>query len=181
VNSIIVSPSCHRLAEVKRASLIALVVVVMSAGCADHPTTSTGAAPKASVPVTDVVDGDTIHVLLHGRTERIRLIGVDAPEIEHPPQPAECFGVASATFAAGALREASVRIEFDVERRDRFGRLLAYVFRGDELFNAILVSRGFAIERAYPPNLARQEELRIAETEARRNLRGLWGACQPHG
>jgi micrococcal nuclease len=165
---------------VKRAILIAVVAIVLNAGCSDQPTTSPGVAPTASVPVTEVVDGDTIHVLLDGRTERIRLIGMDAPEIEHPPQPAECFGDASAAFAARALRGASVRIEFDVERRDRFDRLLAYVFRGDELFNATLVSRGFAIERAYPPNLAHQEELRLAETDARRNRRGLWGACEGH-
>lgn len=162
----------------KGASLVALVAVVLNAGCADRPTTSPGVAPTPSVPVTQVVDGDTIHVLLDGRTERVRLIGVDAPEIDHPDQPAECFGEESASFSQRSLEGQRINLEFDVERRDRFDRLLAYVFLSGELFNATLVSRGFAIERAYPPNLARQEELRIAEREARRNRRGLWGACE---
>jgi micrococcal nuclease len=126
------------------------------------------------------VDGDTIHVLFDGRTERVRLIGVDAPEIDHPDQPAECFGEESALFTQRSLEGGRIHIEFDVERRDRFDRLLGYVFLGGELFNSTLVSHGFAIERAYPPNLAHQEELRLAETEARRNRRGLWGACERH-
>jgi micrococcal nuclease len=164
----------------KRASVVVLVAIVLNAGCADQPTTSPGVAPTLSVPITDVVDGDTIHVLLDGRIERVRLIGVDAPEIDHPDQPAECFGEESALFTRRRLEGGRVEIEFDVERRDRFDRLLGYVFLDGELFNATLVSRGFAIERAYPPNLARQEELRIAEIEARRNRRGLWGACERH-
>ena len=164
----------------KRASFVVLVTIVLNAGCADQRTTSPGLAPKSTTLVTEVVDGDTIHVLLDGRTERLRLIGVDAPEIDHPDQPAECFAQESASFTRRRLEGGMVHIEFDVERRDRFDRLLGYVFQGRELFNATLVSHGFAIERAYPPNLARQEELRIAETEARRNRRGLWGACERH-
>jgi micrococcal nuclease len=131
--------------------------------------------------VTEVVDGDTIHVLLAGQTERLRLIGVDAPELEHPPEPAECFGRESATFTQSSLDGRRVDIEFDVERRDRFGRLLAYVFRGGELFNRTLVSQGFAVERSYPPNLAHQDELRAAEEEARQNERGLSTACGRSG
>jgi micrococcal nuclease len=124
------------------------------------------------------VDGDSIHVLISGRTERLRLIGVDAPEIDHPDQPAECFGEESASFTKRSLEDRRIRIEFDVERRDRFDRLLAYVFLGGELFNETLVGEGFAIERSYPPNLAHQEELRKAEMEARQERRGLWNACE---
>lgn len=164
----------------KRANVIALVAIVLNAGCADQPTSSPDVTPTSSAPVTDVVDGDTIRVLLDGRTERVRLIGVDAPEVDHPDQPAECFGEESALFTRRSLEGGRIHIEFDVDRRDRFDRLLAYVFLDGELFNATLVSGGFAIERAYPPNLARQEELRRAETEARRNRRGLWGACERH-
>lgn len=125
-----------------------------------------------------MVDGDTIHILLDGRTERLRLIGLDAPEIDHPDQAAECFGEESALFTQRSLEGRSIRIEFDVERRDRFDRLLAYVFLGRELFNETLVAEGFAIERSYPPNLAHQEELRKAEIEARQDRRGLWSACE---
>jgi micrococcal nuclease len=165
---------------VKRAKVVGLTAVVLStAGCLQgEDTRSTGVAQQSAGLVTTVVDGDTIHVLLGAGSERVRLIGVDAPEIAHPPQPAECFGEESAAFAERWLEGRSVRMEFDVERRDRFDRLLAYVFQGGGLFNERLVAEGFAVERSYPPNLAHQEELRRAETEARQERRGLWGPCR---
>jgi micrococcal nuclease len=151
---------------------------LVTAACAGQPTLSSDQAARLTVPVTHVVDGDTIRVVVGGRAERVRLIGLDAPEIEHPPQPAECFGPAAFRFTRRTLDGRSVSLEFDVRRRDRFGRLLAYVFHRGRLFNRTLVSRGFAVEHAYPPNLARQDELRLAEEAARRNGRGLWGACE---
>ena len=179
VNSITVSSSCHRLIAVKRAAGVALAAIALTVGCRQaQETTATEAAQTTAGLVATVVDGDSIHVLIDGRTERLRLIGVDAPEVDHPDQPAKCFGEESALFTRRSLEGRSVELEFDVERRDRFDRLLAYVFQGKELFNKRLVAGGYAIERSYPPNLARQEELRIAEVEARRGRRGLWGACE---
>lgn len=180
VNSITVSSSCHRLGGVKRAAAFVLTLVALSApACRGEPQSDSADAPHDSiVPVTRIADGDTIHVLLNGRRERLRLIGLDAPEIAHPDIAAECYGTASARFTRRSLEGRSVRLEFDVERRDRFGRLLAYVFHRGELFNQTLVADGFAIERSYPPNLAHQEELQRAEADARLHLRGLWGACK---
>jgi micrococcal nuclease len=155
-----------------------MAIGLLTAACAGGAMPSSDRAVKLTVPVTHVVDGDTIRVALGGRAERVRLIGLDAPEIAHAPQPAECFGPAAFRFTRRSLDGRSVAIEFDVERRDRFGRLLAYVFHRGRLFNGTLVSRGFAVERAYPPNLARQVVLREAEEEARRNRRGLWEACE---
>jgi micrococcal nuclease len=165
---------------VKRTAAVAFTAIALNAaGCRQtQETKSSEVAQKTAGLVTTVVDGDSIHVLIGGRTERLRLIGVDAPEIEHRDQPAECFGEDSALFTRRSLEDRRIRIEFDVERRDRFDRLLAYVFFGGELFNETLVAEGFAIERSYPPNLAHQEVLRKAEVEARVERRGLWSACE---
>jgi len=161
------------------AAVILTVVALSATGCRGKTKSeSADVVLHSLVPVTGVADGDTIHVLLDGREERLRLIGLDAPEIAHPATTAECYGTASARFTQRSLEGRSVRLEFDVERQDRFGRLLAYVFHGGELFNEKLLAEGFAIERSYPPNLAHQEELQRAETDARHHRRGLWAACK---
>lgn len=164
----------------KNAVVPALTAIALIAqGCREtEPATSTEVSQRTEGLVTTVVDGDSIHVILGGRAERLRLIGVDAPELAHPDQPGECFGQEAALFTQQSLKGRSVLIELDVERRDRFDRLLAYVFLGSSFFNETLVARGFAIERSYPPNLAHQEELRSAEIDARKDRRGLWSACQ---
>jgi micrococcal nuclease len=164
---------------VKTTAAVALAIALSASGCRQaRQTTSTEGVPRTDGLVTTVVDGDSIHVILGSTTERLRLIGVDAPEVEHPDQPAECFGEEAALFTQRSLEGRSVRIEYDIELRDRFDRLLAYVFQGGRLFNETLVVEGFAFERSYPPNLAHQEELRRAEIDARRNRRGLWDACE---
>lgn len=163
----------------KTTAAVALAIAVSSSGCRQaRQSTSIEGVPRTDGLVTTVVDGDSIHVILGSTTERLRLIGVDAPEVRHPDQPAECFGEEAALFTRRSLEGRSVRIEYDVERRDRFDRLLAYVFQGGKLFNTTLVAQGYAIERSYPPNLAYQEELRRAEIDARRNRRGLWDVCE---
>jgi micrococcal nuclease len=154
-------------------------IALIAQGCRQtQPATSTEESQPTRGLVTTVVDGDSIHVFLGERTERLRLIGVDAPEIEHPDQPAECYGQEAALYTRRTLEGRSVRIQYDLQRRDRFDRVLAYVFEGSTLFNVTLVKEGFAVERSYPPNLAHQEELRRAEIDARRNRRGLWEACE---
>jgi micrococcal nuclease len=70
-----------------------------------------------------------------------------------------------------------VRLQFDVERIDPFGRTLAYVWLGDELFNETLVREGYAFVTTYPPNVRYVERLRAAQREARSALRGAWGRC----
>lgn len=154
-------------------------IALIAQGCRQsQPTPSPEGSQPTEGLVTTVVDGDSLHVILGERTERLRLIGVDAPELDHPDQPGECFGEEAALFTRRSLEGRGIRIEFDLDRRDRFDRLLAYVFHGGVLFNETLVAEGFATERSYPPNLAHQEELRRAEAEARKNRRGLWEACE---
>jgi micrococcal nuclease len=130
--------------------------------------------------VVRVVDGDTLIAEVAGAEERIRLIGIDTPETVAPNRPVECYGP-EASHRLGELLPAgtAIRLERDVEPRDPYDRLLAYVYRSDDgLFvNQAQVSGGFAEAREYPPNTARRPELDGAEQAARTAGAGLWGAC----
>jgi micrococcal nuclease len=130
------------------------------------------------------VDGDTVVVELATSTETVRLVGVDTPETVAPGRPVECFGPEAAAHLATLLPPGTeVRLTRDVEPRDRYDRLLAYVHRAaDGLFvNAAQVEAGYADARHYPPNVAHRPHLDAAEHAARAARAGLWGACGgPH-
>jgi micrococcal nuclease len=130
--------------------------------------------------VLRVVDGDTIRVRLGGRTERVRYIGVDTPESVRPGTPVQCFAERASAANSALVAGQRVRLVGDAEARDRYGRLLAYVFRErDGVFvNARLVRDGYARPLAIPPNLAHARELARLAGAARRARRGLWGICR---
>ena len=145
----------------------------------------------ANAVVRRTVDGDTLDVVLlrndgtpSASTERVRLIGIDTPETKRPDTPIECFGKKASAAAAALLPNTTpVRLERDVEERDRYGRLLAYVFRAsDGLFvNHELVRTGFAASYPYPPNVTYADVFREAANAARAASVGLWGTCgDPH-
>jgi micrococcal nuclease len=129
--------------------------------------------------VTKIVDGDTIHVRIGGRREKVRYIGVDTPETHKPGTPVQCYGRAASAFNARLLAGRRVELRTDAESRDRYGRLLAYVYRRpDGLFvNAELVRRGFATTLTIPPNVGHAEEFLRLQRAARQAGRGLWGVC----
>ena len=155
-----------------------LAIVMVGAAC------SSGARPPPTgkgdvVPVLKVTDGDTIHVRYAGRDERVRLIGVNTPEVPWYGGPGQCFGVDAGQYARRRLSGRTVELAFDVARRDRYGRLLAYVYLGPELFNLTLVRLGYAVADPVPPDTAMAGRFESAESEARSLRRGLWAAC-PH-
>lgn len=127
--------------------------------------------------VTRVIDGDTAEMLLDGREVDVRFIGIDTPESVTPDQPVECFGRRASAYTESRLGSRIVRLEFDVERRDRFGRTLAYVWVGDELFNETLVAEGYAVVTTFPPNVRYVDRFVEAQRSARDAGSGLWGAC----
>lgn len=147
---------------------VALVVSVCPAGEAPAPATIS--------KVERVIDGDTIE-LSTGR--RLRYIGIDAPEVRtrrggawvYDPQP---FAVAATAENRRLVDGRVVRIEFDRERTDRYGRLLAYVSVDGILVNERLVRLGLARARSHPPNVRHDRRLRQAQDEARRRGIGLW-------
>lgn len=127
-----------------------------------------------------VTDGDTITADISGTVEDVRLIGIDTPETVDPRKPVQCFGKAASARTAEILPVGTaIRIERDVEARDRYGRLLGYVYRADDaLFvNMALVTDGYAHSLSIPPNVTYAERFRSAESDARRSGAGLWSEC----
>lgn len=167
------------------AGLVALAACGRTSPAPNRAGDPAGTAGASGAPgdavVERVVDGDTLVVrLADGTEERVRLIGVDTPETKHPSRPVECFGREAAAFTASLLPEGTrVRLERDVEARDRFDRLLAYVHRADDgLFvNLELLAQGYAAVLTVPPNVAHADEFVAAARQAREEGRGLWSAC----
>jgi micrococcal nuclease len=162
-----------------RLRLAALLLMLAVAGC--EATARVGAPERGSVGrVQRVVDGDTIHVRVDGRRETVRYIGVDTPESVKPGAPVECFAKRAGAFNERLVEGERVRLVLDAEHRDRYGRLLAYVYRvRDGVFvNAALVRRGYAQPLSIPPNVAHAREFRRLASRARRDGRGLWSACR---
>jgi micrococcal nuclease len=126
-----------------------------------------------------VVDGDTLEVRIGGETEDVRLIGVDTPETVDPEEPVQCFGPRASGFTHRAAEGRRVRLVFGVERRDVYGRLLAYAYIGHRFLNAELVHRGLARTLSIPPNTRHRALFERLELAAARAGRGLWGACPP--
>ena len=124
-----------------------------------------------------VIDGDTILVALDGREERVRYIGVDTPETVAPDRPAGCFGEEASAANAVLVAGKTVELERDVSDRDRFDRLLRYVYADGVSVNEELVRRGYATATTFPPDVRENARLRALEREARETRQGLWGAC----
>jgi micrococcal nuclease len=130
--------------------------------------------------VVHIADGDTIDVRLgDGRRERVRYIGIDTPEAYRPGTPVECFARTASKANARLVNGRRVRLVLDREPRDRFGRLLAYVYRvPDGLFvNERLLRGGFARTLSIRPNVRYAARFATIQKEAKRAGRGLWGAC----
>lgn len=129
--------------------------------------------------VTEVVDGDTIKVDMAGKTEEVRFIGVDTPELHHPKKPVQCFAEAAKQFTTQLIGHNRVRLQADPEddNRDIYQRLLRYIYLPDgTLVNAELVKQGYGFAYTYFP-FTKLEEMRQYEHEARLNGRGLWSGC----
>jgi len=145
-------------------------------------TARTPAGPAgARARVTSVIDGDTLDVAVGGRPDRVRLLGVDTPETVDPHRPVGCYGPEAAAFTKRRLTGRTVGLRFDRQRRDRYGRLLAYVEVDDRRFNDELLAGGYARLLVIPPNGRHGRVMLDEELAARRAGRGLWGACSPAG
>jgi micrococcal nuclease len=124
--------------------------------------------------VVHVVDGDTIHVRVGDRVEKVRYIGVNTPEVRHPQKGEEPGGREALTINRTLVERRLVRLETDVQSRDRYGRLLAYVWVGDVMVNAELLRRGYAQVMTVPPNVRHQMLFVKLQRDARESERGLW-------
>ncbi len=162
------------------------------AAASPAPTTPPAAAAAApSTPpglprgtVVHVVDGDTLDVNLAGTVERIRLIGINTPETVKPNTPVECFGREASAYAKQLLNGQAVSVEADPSQdtRDKYGRLLAYVWLDDgRLANLDLVVGGYAYEYTYDQPYAYQRQFKQAQQDAQVAQRGLWSPATCNG
>lgn len=155
-----------------KGSVIRAIVVIAAAFVAlgaRHPP-----KPSEVAVVARAVDGDTLE-LTDGR--KVRLLGVDTPELHHARKPVQAFATAARTFTSNAITGKTVRLLFEKWKPiDKYGRLLAYVYREPDGFflNRELLAAGFAHTEVRWP-FAHMDEFRQAEREARENSRGLWG------
>jgi micrococcal nuclease len=153
-----------------------IALLLLLAACSRAP----AAAPTDRGAVVEVIDGDTIDVELGSRTERVRLLGIDTPETVDPDRPVGCHGPEASALTHSLLPDGTeVRLERDEEARDRYGRLLAYVFRVDDgLFvNEAILAAGEAEILSIEPNHAYAGQLAAVADGARAAGLGLWGGC----
>jgi len=171
--------------------VIALIGSFTSTQVVQNKSASTAASTSTSsaewYPVKKVVDGDTIDVVMHGATTRVRLIGLDTPEVVDPRRPVQCFGKEASNEAKKILNGQSVRLETDPTQAtyDKYGRLLAYVYAPANvrpegiLVNELMISEGYGHEYTYDVPYKYQKDFKAAEKSAREAGRGLWapGVC----
>ncbi len=179
-------------------------VIAAFVACGPHPVLLTLQAPATflqepggfeEATVQRVVDGDTIDVAITrrvdgpgagvtqvGRTYRVRLLGIDTPETVKPDTPVQCYGHQASAATTALLQGVKVRLVKDVEETDQYGRLLRYVYFGDEMANARLVANGYAYVLTYPPNVRHAQLFVTLARGARDNNLGLWApaTCAGH-
>ncbi|MEN6406773.1 MAG: thermonuclease family protein [Thermoguttaceae bacterium] len=167
-----------------QAALVVLLVSTLSVWKAWGPETSSDHSPQPADGqqhrVARVVDGDTL-VLADGK-QRVRLIGADTPETVKRDWPVEPWGPEATAFTQKFLADGDnrVRLEFDAERHDKYGRLLAYVWRGDQMLNEELIRAGLArAELWYHYSEAKKDRFRRAELDAKAARRGIWSDARP--
>ena len=134
-----------------------------------------------SAAMERVVDGDTIDIAIGGNTERVRLIGINTPETKHPTKGMECFGPEASAYTEQLLPKGTkLRVERDVEARDKYGRLLLYVYieNSNVFVNLDLVLQGYARPMVFEPNTAHKADFAQAATQAELRNVGLWQACR---
>jgi micrococcal nuclease len=165
--------------KVHKGALRIIVAVALSllVSCSSGATTEN----EVLITVLKVIDGDTVDIDIKGNTERVRLIGVNTPETKHPTKPIECFGPEASAYLTQLLPKGThVRIERDIEARDRYGRMLLYLYReSDNLFiNLDLVSHGYGTPMSIEPNTFHRNDFVHAAALAETTNEGLWKACR---
>lgn len=164
--------------------LLILISLILSSCEIVVEETNNGEFVKAEV--VKIVDGDTIYIKIgEGKEEKLRLIGLDAPEIAHEDKKPQYYGDEASDFTKEMLLGKTVYLEMDVSETDRFDRLLRYIWFEvpsqrtedeirEKLFNAVLISEGYAREKAYPPDVKYYYYFSKIGKEAKEQKKGLW-------
>ncbi len=167
--------------EANTAAIAAIADSEETATTTEEETLEGAPAPELH-SVVKVVDGDTIAIDMNGKKETVRLIGIDTPETVDTRVEVQCFGKESSEKLKSLLDGKKVRIEIDAGEgeRDKYKRLLAYIFREDGLFvNKQMIEEGYAYEYTYDTDYKYQKEFKAAEARAKSGEKGLWkpNAC----
>ncbi len=140
-------------------------------GCDSEQTNST----MFDADVTRVVDGDTLHVLIDGKKETIRLLLVDTPETVHPSNAVQPFGAEASNFMKKQLFGEKIQVELGIGERDKYGRLLAYVYHNGQMVNKMLLEKGLArVAYVFEPNTKYVDEFYHIQKQAQREEIGIW-------
>ena len=153
-----------------KAAITLTLIAVLAFAFNLYGTLNRGKAPYTFY-VKRVVDGDTIVL---ANNERVRYIGINTPETKHPKKPVEWMGKEASEFNRKLVEHKFASLEFDVEVRDKYGRLLAYVYVGDTFVNAELLKEGYAQVFTVPPNVKYVDFFLELQKYARDNKKGLW-------
>jgi micrococcal nuclease len=170
----------NRLAVGGVLGALLLAGATTTATATGQPASRTLSSAGETAPVVDVVDGDTIKATVNGRTETIRLIGLDTPETKDPRGPVQCYGPEATARAHQLLDGKTVKVEQDSTQgqRDVYGRLLAYVWLPDDrMFEEVMISEGFGREYTYDRPYRYQPQLKAAQENAQSSVQGLWAAA----
>ena len=133
-----------------------------------------GHSRSETATVVRVIDGDAIEVDLDGWRYTVRYIGINTPETNRPSRGVEFYGPEASARNRELVEGKTVRMEFDVSSTDRFDRLLGYVYVDDEMVNATLISEGFAVASAIPPDTKFADRFENIQMQAMENRRGVW-------
>ncbi len=165
----------RKRSKLKTVNLVSVIFFLLASGFyLVHDKYSVPGQQKGEefVTVSAVNDGDTVSVIMNNRQEKVRLLGIDAPEIGQKPWGWEAKKFLESVMSSSGWR---VRLEFDVDKRDKYGRILAYVRTADgRLVNLLLIKGGYATIFTVPPDIRYANELRAAQQEARERRLGIW-------
>lgn len=140
-------------------------------GCGSEQTNST----LLDAEVTKVVDGDTLHVIISGKKETIRLLLVDTPETVHPTKQVQPFGPEASNYMKEKLNGEEIQVELGIGERDKYGRLLAYVYHDNQMINKLLLERGLArVAYVFEPNTKYIDEFNEIQKQAQNEQVGIW-------
>ncbi len=156
---------------------VGLALIVLGLTVSPKLDVQAPALAQDNYEIKQVIDGDTIEITRYGKPEQVRLIGLDTPETVDPRKPVQCFGKEASDNSKKLLSGQKVRIEFDqkVGERDRYGRLLAYIWLNSELVNLELIRGGYAHEYTYRSQSYKyQDQFKEAEGLAKQAQVGFW-------
>lgn len=133
--------------------------------------------------VINVIDGDTIEIESNNVKQKVRLLGIDTPEKNHPSKPVECFANEATAYLKNLISSKQVTLEKDSSQtdKDRYGRLIRYVYVGNQLINLKMINDGYAYEYTYQKPYLKQADFKAAQTEAKSSSRGLWATNTCNG